>query len=493
LSQQVELEKTRITSALTSQFSQELQKERAGRERVSADLRALLAFEITAKHRFEEDLDKVKFESAESQKQLCKLQNAFDPLSATQSRKLAEAMLEQIKPAIREVNHIQAQVAGLETSHSELQRQYDEASLSSEAMRYQLAISRTAWQDAENERIDAEKRSAELKLCHSVYLEEKDVMESLRASLKESLEDALLFETLYQRSQQQLLKLQEERSRVRDKAMQLYSNRDYTQAKPIIEQLLEMDPADEEALHCYKIILEEETEKTQHQQRVLQQASQYTVQILEQAYQLAPENNNDSLSAIIRQEQRQQSAPVILENACQGYERALKLLELAAGSSCEDRGEQNAEYLRRARLQDFAATSVQSGQELHCIQRSTSDHNALAALSNYGDSGVRRLSECTQAHEASESQQRAAHERRTLAIARLELQDSLLLLARQDELMHRRARPKAKAADPVVDGAKFHSILRKQLPAQLLYATVFDPTWQVLVFVLLCHYVKQVN
>lgn len=287
MSQQVELEKTRITSALTSQFSQELQKERAGRERVSADLRALLAFEITAKHRFEEDLDKVEFESAESQKQLCKLQNAFnshvcDPLdartAATQSRKLAEAMLEQIKPAIREVNHIHAQVAGLETSHSALQRQYDEASLSSEAMRYQLAISRTAWQDAENERIEAEKRSAEVKLSHKQYLEEKDVMESLRASLKESLEDALLFETLYQRSQQQLLKLQEERSRVRDNAMQLYSNRDYTQAKPIIEQLLEMDPADEEALHCYKIILEEETEKTQHQQRVLQQASQYTVQ-----------------------------------------------------------------------------------------------------------------------------------------------------------------------------------------------------------------------
>jgi hypothetical protein len=426
-------------------------------------------------------------------------------------------MLEQIKPAIREVNHIHAQVAGLEKENSALMRQYDDASLSSEAMRYQLAISRTAWQDAENERIEAEKRSAEVKLSHKQYLEEKDVMESLRASLKESLEDALLFETLYQRSQQQLLRQQEERSRVRDKAMHLFINRDYTQAKPIIEQLLEMDPADEEALHCYKIILQAETEQTQHQQRILQQARQYTVQILEQAYQLAPENNNDSLSAIIRQEQRQQrqqaliypassnrdvtqaqqemhgSVPVILENAWQGYDRALKLLELATGSSCEDRGEQNAEYLRRMRLQDLAATSVQNRQRLHCIQSSTSDHNALAALSNYGDSGVLRISECTPAHEASDPQQRAARERRTLAIARLEPQDSLLFLARQDELMHRRARPKAKAAVPVVCGAKIHSILRKQLPAQLLYATVFDPTWQVSVFVLLYQYVKQVN
>ena len=162
------------------------------------------------------------------------------------------------------------------------------------------------------------------------------------------------------------------------------------------------------------------------------------------------------------------SVPVILENAWQGYDRALKLLELATGSSCEDRGEQNAEYLRRMRLQDLAATSVQNRQRLHCIQSSTSDHNALAALSNYGDSGVLRISECTPAHEASDPQQRAARERRTLAIARLEPQDSLLFLAHQDELMHRRARPKAKAAVPVVCGAKIHSILRKQLPAQLL-------------------------
>ncbi len=59
--------------------------------------------------------------------------------------------------------------------------------------------------------------------------------------------------------------------------------------------------------------------------------------------------------------------------------------------------------------------------------------------------------------------------------------------------MHRCARPKVNAADPVVDGAKFYYILRKQLPAQLLYATVFDPTWQVSVFVFLYQYVKQVN
>jgi hypothetical protein len=173
-------------------------------------------------------------------------------------------------------------------------------------------------------------------------------------------------------------------------------------------------------LHCYKIILQGNIEQTQHQQRILQQASQYTVQSLEQVYQLAPENNNDSLSAIIRLEQRQErqkvliypassnrdepqaqqeihgNASVILENACQGYEHALKLLELVPRSSCEDRGEQNAEYLRRTLLQDLAV----------------------------------RISECTPAHEASESQQRATHERRTLAIARLQPQDSLLLLTR---------------------------------------------------------------
>jgi hypothetical protein len=71
-------------------------------------------------------------------------------------------MLEQIRPAIREVNHIHAQVAGLEKSHSALHRRYDEASISSEAMRYQ----RTVWQDAKNERIETEKRSAEVKLSH---------------------------------------------------------------------------------------------------------------------------------------------------------------------------------------------------------------------------------------------------------------------------------------------------------------------------------------
>ncbi len=180
-------------------------------------------------------------------------------------------------------------------------------------------------------------------------------MESLRASLKESLEDALFFETLYQRSQQQLLNLQQERSRMRDK----------------------------DIIHCYKIILQGNIEQTQHQKRILQQASQYTVQILEQAYQLAPENNNDSLSAIIRLEQRQERqqvliylassnrdepqaqqemhgcAPVILENACQGYERGLKLLELAVGSSCEDRDEQNAEYLRRTRTLAIARLQPQ--------------------------------------------------------------------------------------------------------------------------------------
>jgi hypothetical protein len=59
-------------------FSQELRKERAGCERVSADLKALLAFEIKAKNRFEQDLDKQKFESAESQKQLFKVHNAFN-------------------------------------------------------------------------------------------------------------------------------------------------------------------------------------------------------------------------------------------------------------------------------------------------------------------------------------------------------------------------------------------------------------------------------
>ena len=79
-------------------------------------------------------------------------------------------MLEQIKPAIREVNHIHAQVAGLEKENSALMLLYDDASLSSEAMRYQLAISRTAWQDAENERIEAEKRSAEVKtLSQAVF------------------------------------------------------------------------------------------------------------------------------------------------------------------------------------------------------------------------------------------------------------------------------------------------------------------------------------
>jgi hypothetical protein len=119
-------------------------------------------------------------------------------------------MLEQIRPAIREVNHIHAQVAGLEKSHSALQRRYDEVSLSSEEKRYQ----RTVWQDAENERIETEKRNAEVKLSQKQYVEEKDVMESLCASLKESLEDALFFETLYQRSQQQLLNLQQERSRM---------------------------------------------------------------------------------------------------------------------------------------------------------------------------------------------------------------------------------------------------------------------------------------
>jgi hypothetical protein len=34
---------------------------------------------------------------------------------------------------------------------------------------------------------------------------------------------------------------------------QLYFDRDYAHAKPLVEVLLDMNPADEEALCCYKV------------------------------------------------------------------------------------------------------------------------------------------------------------------------------------------------------------------------------------------------
>ena len=432
--------------------SRELQNVIAARDQVVADLKALVAFEAKSKLHIQDELQKERAESQAQRsalrQQLRLLQNQLEEArqedlpsewatvkkwrweasvceqglnrarrALRASQTLGELLLEQLCVLQEAVSKLQTDIQAANSLHSVNIRAYREAkgnaAVQIDSLQHQLASAQEAWQDAEKERIEAEQRCGEAVQRLKRIPEEKETIDNLQLSLKEALEDSFMFEALYQRAKQQLVSLEEEKTRVRDKTMQLYFDRDYVHAKPLVELLLDMNPADEEALCCYKVILQSDSKQMEHQRRVLQRTSHYTVQVLDQAHRLAP-RHQEALHAAVEEQQEQAQAwtddaagavtPQVLDRAWQGYERALKLLSLASA------GPDNTDIV-----------------------------DALVNAPAPAPSGSRRPYESMSALQRAElDAQEQAHERRLQAIARLTPHDAKHMLARDSELAFRR-------------------------------------------------------
>jgi hypothetical protein len=468
--------------------SRQLQKERAARDQVVADLKALVAFEAKSKLHIQDELQKERAESQAQRsalrQQLRLLQNQWEQArqelpaewdsvkkwrweasvceqgldrarrALRASQTLGEVLLEQLGVLGEAVSRLQTDIQAANSLHSVNARAHREengnAAVRIESLQHQLASAQEAWQDAEKERIEAEQRCGEAVQRLKRIPEEKETIDNLHLSLKEALEDSFMFEALYQRAKQQLVSLEEEKTRVRDKTMQLYFDRDYVHAKPLVELLLDMNPADEEALCCYKVILQSDIKQMEHQRSILHRTSHYTVQVLDQAHRLAP-RHQEALQAAVEEQQEQAQAltndaagavtPQVLDRAWQGYERALKLLSLASA------GPENTEIV-----------------------------DALVIAPAPAPSGSRKRFEGMSVLQRAElDAQEQAHERRMQAIARLTPNDAKHMLARDSELAFRRPPPPTAAAvteEWQGDHGDGGAARMARPPARLVYAHV---------------------